>query len=113
THPDHWMTNCLFIEAAQQASLPPTVMCWGYETWAPVVANAVVDITEAIEIKKQAMDAFASQIEPYNYPRLALGLNTYRAILNQGRGYAEAFYVAEFALYCELYKAGVIGHQRV
>src|SRR2546430_5045550 len=43
-HHDHWITNCLFIEAARRARLAPSVVCWGYEVWTPLVANTVVDI---------------------------------------------------------------------
>jgi LmbE family N-acetylglucosaminyl deacetylase len=113
THPDHWMTNCLFIEAAPRAHLAPTLACWGYEVWAPVVANTLVDITDTIEVKQQAMHAFVSQIGHYDYPRAITGLNAYRSIQQQGRGFAEAFYVAEFALYRELYEKVVVGRRRV
>jgi len=108
THPDHWMTNCLFIAAAQRAHLPPTLACWGYEVWAPVVANTIIDITDAIEVKQRAMHAFVSQIGDYDYPRAILGLNEYRSLLSvRGKGFAEAFYVAEFALYRGLYDVAV------
>lgn len=113
THPDHWMTNCLFIEAAQRAHLAPTLACWGYEVWAPVVANTIVDITDTIEVKQQAMHAFVSQIGHYDYPRVITGLNQYRSIQHQGRGFAEAFYVVEYALYRGLYKKVVVGRRRV
>ena len=48
-HHDHWITNCLFIEAARRARLAPSVVCWGYEVWTPLVANTVVDIAAAAE----------------------------------------------------------------
>lgn len=112
--PDHWLTNCLFVEAALQTGLSPTVPCWGYETWAPVVTNAIVDITDVIEVKREAMYKFVSQISDYDYPRAILGLNAYRSLLNgRGQGFAEAFYVAEFTVYCGLYEMVVVGRRRV
>lgn len=114
THPDHWMTNCLFMAAAQHADLPPTLACWGYEVWAPVVANTIVDITDTIEIKQQAMHAFVSQIGDYDYPRAILGLNAYRSLLSvQGKGFAEAFYVTDFALYRGLYEVVLVQRQQI
>lgn len=104
THPDHWMTNCLFLSAAARAGLDPDLPCWGYEVWAPLVANRVVDITDAIDVKREAMAEFKSQLAQYDYARAMLALNTYRALLaNHGDGYAEAFYVADLDLYRRLY----------
>jgi LmbE family N-acetylglucosaminyl deacetylase len=104
THADHWMTNCLFIEAAQHVTLPATLTCWGYEVWAPVVANTIVDITETMALKQQAMQVFVSQIGHYDYPQAIVGLNQYRSIQHQRGRFAEAFYVAELPLYRALYE---------
>jgi len=112
-YPDHWITNCLFVEAALHTGLSPTVPCWGYEAWAPVVTNTIVDITDVIEAKRQAMDKFVSQITDYDYPRAMLGLNAYRSLLNgRGQGFAEAFYTVDFALYRGLYEAVVVRRRR-
>ncbi len=109
THRDHWMTNCLFIEAARRARLHPTLPCWGYEVWTPLVPNRVVDITEVIDVKRDAMAEFASQLAEYDYARAMLGLNAYRALLaGRGHGFAECFYVADLALYEDLYRRVVV-----
>lgn len=111
-HPDHWMTNCLFVEAARVAGLDPAVRCWGYEVWVPLVANTLVDITGVIEAKLRAMQEFASQTSDVDYPRAIIGLNAYRSILSgQGHGFAEAFYLADFALYRGLYETVAIGRR--
>src|SRR5206468_4035429 len=81
---DHWITNCLFIEAAHRARLAPSVVCWGYEVWTPLVANTVVDITAAAERKRLATQAFPSQQAEFDDPRAMLGLNAYRS-LHRGR----------------------------
>jgi len=109
-HHDHWITNCLFVEAARRARLSPSVVCWGYEVWTPLVANAVVDITAAAERKRLAMQKFPSQQAEFDYPRAMLGLNTYRS-LHRGRaqGLAEAFHVAELGVYRRLFELIAIG----
>ena len=104
-HVDHWMTNCILIAAAGRASLPESVRVWGYEIWAPVAANAVVDITTTVDIKKAAMQVYASQLRDVDYSRAILGLNAYRSLPGvDGASYGEAFYVAPFDLYRRLYE---------
>jgi LmbE family N-acetylglucosaminyl deacetylase len=111
-HDDHWMTNGLFMEAAIRSGLQPTVSCWGYEIWSPVLANTVVDVTAIIEEKRAAMQAYESQNALCDFPRAILGLNTYRALFSQhGRGFAEAFYVAELDVYRGLYDSIGFGRQ--
>jgi N-acetylglucosamine malate deacetylase 1 len=109
-HHDHWITNCLFIEAARRARLAPSVVCWGYEVWTPLVANAVVDITAAAERKRLAMQEFPSQQAEFDYPRAMLGLNTYRSLhRGRARGLAEAFHVAELGVYRRLFEMIAVG----
>lgn len=109
-HHDHWITNCLFVDAARRARLPPAVACWGYEVWTPLVANAVVDITAAADRKRLAMREFSSQRIEFDYPRAMLGLNTYRS-LHRGRaqGLAEAFHLAELGVYRRLFEMIAVG----
>jgi LmbE family N-acetylglucosaminyl deacetylase len=109
-HHDHWMTNCLFVEAADPVRLRPTLGCWGYEVWTPLLANTIVDITDVIDTKREAMAEFVSQNSQYDYPRGIEALNAYRSLLRgRGQGFAEAFYVADFDLYRRLYQAVVVG----
>lgn len=112
-HPDHWMTNVLFLAAASRVPLAPDLRCWGYEIWAPLLTNAVVDVTDVIEQKREAMGAFRSQNVDVDYPRVMLGLNAYRALLTRrGAGYAEAFFVATLDVYRGLYEAVSAGAER-
>lgn len=108
-HPDHWMTNCLFIKAAIRAELMGNISCWGYEVWSPLFNNTVVDITDVIKEKREAMKAYASQIADLDYPRVILGLNTYRSLMTRrGSGFAEGFYVAELDVYRGIYEASLV-----
>jgi LmbE family N-acetylglucosaminyl deacetylase len=101
---DHWITNCLFLEAAGRARVAPSLVCWGYEVGTPLIANAVVDITAAADRKRLAMQEFARERE-LDYPRAVLGLNAYRS-LHRGRaqGLAEAFHVADLGVYRRLFQ---------
>jgi len=60
---------------------------------APLYPNCMVDITEAIDVKREAMLQFRTQVTENDFVRSILGLNAYRAAFHLGsRGYAEAFY---------------------
>jgi LmbE family N-acetylglucosaminyl deacetylase len=109
-HHDHWITNCLFIEAARRARLGSSVACWGYEVWTPLVANTVVDVTAAADRKRLAMQEFPSQQTEFDYPRAMLGLNTYRSLhRGRARGLAEAFHVTELGVYRRLFETIAVG----
>jgi len=111
-HHDHWITNCLFVDAARRARLSSGVVCWGYEVWTPLVANAVVDITAAVDRKRLAMHEFVSQQAEFDYPRAMLGLNTYRSLHRaRAQGLAEAFHVTELGVYRRLFEAIAIGRR--
>lgn len=76
----------------------------GYEVWSPLVPNVLVDITDCIEIKKEATKCFKSQLKQVNYLRTIIGLNRYRSIYNlQGNGYCEAFLVLGSKEYFKLF----------
>ena len=67
-------------------------MLRGYEVWSPLVANAVMDITDVFEAKRSLLALHASQMADIDYARAIGGLNAYRAVLLPARTcYAEAF----------------------
>ena len=64
-----------------------------YEVWAPVPATHVVDITDQVETKRQALLEHATALACGDYERAVEGLNNYRGLyLGRGR-VAEAFWV--------------------
>ncbi len=64
-----------------------------YEVWAPVPATHVVDITDHVETKRQALEEHATAMVCGDYQRAVDGLNNYRGLyLGKGR-VAEAFWV--------------------
>jgi len=111
-HHDHWLATCLFMAAARAAGIEGTVTCWGYEIWNPSFANTVVDVSPVYDLKLEAASEFASQSGRFDYARAIEGLNAYRSLLcGRGYGYAEAFFVAEFALYRRLYDRVAVGRR--
>jgi LmbE family N-acetylglucosaminyl deacetylase len=68
-----------------------------YETWAPVPATHVVDITATLETKKSALLCHATALKYGNYMEAMLGLNAYRALYlpPDRQRWAEAFAVTE------------------
>lgn len=81
-HPDHRATTDIVWSAIQQLSERPwrdlTPACWLYEISVQSPVNRLIDITTELEVKKQAMDIYASQNSENNYPELILALNKAR-----------------------------------
>jgi LmbE family N-acetylglucosaminyl deacetylase len=103
-HPDHWATNGIFLAAARRSGLRGGTQCWGYEVWKPIPANTLVDISDAMALKRAAMREFASQNRDVNYPRAMEGMAAYRSLLSSaGSGFAEAFFAADLKLYARLH----------
>lgn len=112
-HHDHWLSNGVFVEAAATAGLSAAVACWGYEVWTPAPANSIVDVSDVVSLKRRALAAFPSQQAEYDYARAMEALTVYRSLFTRhGQGFAEAFYVADLALYSGLYRAIAVGHRR-
>ena len=108
-HPDHWSTNCHLH--ALLPKLRQDAIIRGYEVWTPALANCCVDITETVEIKRQAIEAFPSQTASYDYAAAALGLNKYRSLQHlHGRGFAEAFMQLTPQDFGELFQAASLRH---
>ena len=94
-HPDHDACS----RAVGAAGLEPSVEVWGYETWTPLPANRVVDITSAVEAKRRAIAAHATAHQAFDVGAM-LGLSRYRSVHGlMGRGYAEAFLAGRLADY--------------
>jgi LmbE family N-acetylglucosaminyl deacetylase len=80
-HPDHAAVGA----ALSAVDLDPAVEMWGYETWTPLPANRIVDITPVIASKEAAIAA---------HKTAALAFGRWRSIHGlMGQGYAEGFLV--------------------
>ena len=67
---------------------------WCYELWSCLWPNIGVDISSVADIKREAINCYASQIAYVDYAEGALGLNRYRG-LKLGVGHAEALFASE------------------
>lgn len=89
-HPDHKICYRIFskMKRMQRAS----AQIYEYEVWTPITMPTVFfDISDVIEIKKEMIKVYKSQIIDKDYYNGIIGLNKYRGI----------FYNNE---YCEAYK---------
>jgi LmbE family N-acetylglucosaminyl deacetylase len=103
-HPDHFQANALFLAAARRLSVArPEV--WAYETWTPLPANRLVDITAVAERKWAAIRCHESQAQRLDFLGAARGLNAFRWLpMGRGAGYAEAFFAASLSAYEALFR---------
>lgn len=107
SHSDHWAANLILYAAFQGSAFFENwrPVCRGFEIWTPLPVNRLVDISDAVEIKKHALEVFESQTRHLNYVRAISSLNAYRSIhCQKGEGYAEAFYETSSTEYNTLLK---------
>lgn len=97
---DHHALNV----ALAAASVPAGVGIWGFEIWSPLIANHLVDISDALERKRLALKAHAADV--LMDLDAITGLNRYRAEMGRLEGkHAEAFLRAPAEQYFELVRA--------
>jgi N-acetylglucosamine malate deacetylase 1 len=93
SHPDHARISLATSHVLRRS---PVQSLLYYETWTPVPATHVVDITQTLEKKKAAVLCHETALKYGNYMDAMLGLNAYRALYLPGVGtrrWAEAFAV--------------------
>jgi N-acetylglucosamine malate deacetylase 1 len=91
-HRDHVATTTLLSRVLRTSSRHPHVAL--YEVWSPLSPTHVVDVTDLIDTKLAALDAYRSALDSVDYRHTARGLAAYRSGQGlHGRGYAEAFTV--------------------
>lgn len=89
-HSDHRVVST----ALARMGLPAAVEIWAYETWAPLPANRIVDISAVIDKKRAALATHRTASAAFDLTAM-LSLNRYRSIHGlAGNGFAEAFLVA-------------------
>ena len=93
-HPDHRAAAQALWTAATQPDLPVQVAF--YETSVPLKPTVLVDISDVMELKMEALHRHRSQLMDMNWSDRVRGLNRFRTITLIGQAeYAEAFWVAE------------------
>ena len=94
-HPDHQA----LAAAVAHATVPTETEVWGYEIWAGVPVNRLVDLKTVWDIKERAMDEHripASVFETAGH----LALNRWRSIHGSGgAGHMEAFLALHHSTY--------------
>lgn len=101
-HPDHQALGLAAWETARRAGAEINLAF--YEIGAPLSPNRLLDITDLVERKRQAIACFAGQLAVQDYDRHIMALNTYRAYtLPRDIMAAEAYWVLNGA---ELQEAG-------
>ena len=106
-HPDHKAVSLLLKKLLESGvKIKPELQVCFYEVWSTLgMVNAFVDITDAIESKKEMINCYKSQTEQKDYVYHALGLNQYRGMLKDKK-FVEAFCVLsveDFKKMSELY----------
>ena len=97
-HPDHQAVALATQEACRRLiyknSLSPTIFF--YEVSNPLTPNMLIDISNAAEVKLQAVRCFKSQLKMQPYDEQIIGLNRFRSFtLGSQSQYAEAFLCIE------------------
>jgi len=87
-HDGHLLAFSAFLDAL--GSYPDAEVLL-YEVWNPLVPNLLVDITDQMPRKIEAIEAHRTQTRECDFVKAAKGLNSYRAALSLVDGYAEAF----------------------
>src|SRR5215467_5173263 len=91
-HRDHQATSACTGAAVADTDYKGEVWC--YELWSCLWPNIGVDISTVIDIKREAINCYASQVAYVDYVEGALGLNRFRG-LKLGVAYAEAIFACD------------------
>jgi LmbE family N-acetylglucosaminyl deacetylase len=91
-HRDHQAASASTGAAVAETGYKGEVWC--YELWSCLWPNVGVDISSVVEIKRKAINCYASQVAYVDYVEGALGLNRFRGI-KLGVDHAEALFACD------------------
>ena len=95
-HPDHYALASSVLRAVAQLSRPVTIAM--YEVGMPLHPNRLLDITDVLDIKQQAIACFKSQLAMQAYDRHILALNQFRTYtLPASVRAAEAYHLLDWS----------------
>ncbi len=93
-HRDHTATARI-VSLAAVSSKVPQLIAFG-EFYRPIRPNLIVNISPFADAKKKACKIHKSQLKVHDYSKVAMGLNSYRGLLLEGKDhFAEAYYVTQ------------------
>lgn len=102
-HPDHIATNDIFALALKKHKF--NFICYGYEVWTPMIPNCIVDITDYVKFKEDALKQHKTQISCNNLVDAIFGLSKYRSVIFLSKdGYVECFLKCSSSEYLRLWK---------
>jgi len=100
-HSDHRAVNKALITNAKTAKLD--FMVYAYPVWFPVYPNVLIDISSSWEIKKKALNCYASQTATRDYAKMSHSLGQYwAAVKGKDMEVAESFFKATLSEYVKL-----------
>jgi len=106
THPDHRVAMTLAAEAMKRFNR--NCICCFYETWVPLLPNIIVDISNEISLKLNAIAAHESQLHSIAFSDLAEGMARYRTgQYSTSIRYAEAFIMMDRTDFLEFYESNI------
>jgi len=88
-HNDHLAVNNYLSVLFSRHRFDFTV--YAYEVWTALVPNLIIDISDTIDAKKNAISQYGSQLSTNNWLDAAVSLNRYRGVTSGAGEYAEAF----------------------
>ena len=104
-HDEHRLVNeALMAAMSRKLFEPGGISIWGYQIYSSILPNVVVDITDIVEQKKQAMSKWTAVAGKRNWSHYVLGVNASnsRYIATKDEVYAEAFFVVPILEYMDL-----------
>jgi N-acetylglucosamine malate deacetylase 1 len=104
-HPDHRAASRILLDATRGTDLH--LQCLGYEVWTALFPNCLVNIDDTVQLKREALSHYRSQLAEADYIHTQFGLNAYRsaAFLGGSCRYAEAFCALSLEQYRDLHDA--------
>jgi LmbE family N-acetylglucosaminyl deacetylase len=103
-HVDHSAASRMLMAATADTKLNFECRC--YEVWTPLFPNIVVEIDTTMELKKNALACYESQLADMDYLHTGMGLNAYRssAIGCKTARFVEAFFSLPLGEYRRLHR---------
>lgn len=107
-HRDHKAVAILLKQLLKIKKYKKDLKIVFYEVWSSLpMVNSYVDIEKFVDVKKDLISTYESQIKEYNYIDKSVALNSYRA-LPVKKEYVEGFYTVDakqFKKLCRFYYA--------
>ncbi len=102
-HPDHFATANIL--AAALRGYTRNLYIFAYEVWTPLIPTCIVDISECIELKRDALKQFETQRVNVDFLEIFEGMAKYRAFIHLGKNsFVECFFSCTSREYLRLWK---------